>query len=61
MASSQNAAPDQRKHQLTLEYARELDGQDSLARFRDEFVIPTKSDLKRTRLVGGEQILFQQN
>ena len=35
----------------TLEHARELDRQDSLSGFRDEFLIPTKAD-------GSEQLYF---
>lgn len=32
----------------SLEYANSLDKQDSLRHLRDEFIIPSKADLKRT-------------
>ena len=39
---------------LTLEYARQQDKIDPLRKFRDEFLIPTKAELKRKKL--GEQV-----
>jgi hypothetical protein len=38
---------------LTQEYAKELDAQDVLRNLQDEFIIPTRGDLKRKRLVKG--------
>lgn len=39
------------------EYAEALDAQDPLHKFREEFIIPSKKDLKRTTLAldGGRQ------
>ncbi|KAJ5725559.1 Kynureninase [Penicillium malachiteum] len=37
----------------TREYAAALDEKDPLRHFRDEFIIPSKKDLKRTTLVAG--------
>lgn len=34
----------------TKEYAQALDAQDPLRQFRDEFIIPSKNDLKRKNL-----------
>jgi hypothetical protein len=34
----------------TLEFARDLDRQDELAGFRDQFIIPTKASLRRKSL-----------
>jgi kynureninase len=36
------------------EYAQALDAQDPLRNFRDEFIIPSKKDLKRKTLTGDE-------
>jgi kynureninase len=36
------------------EYAEVLDAQDPLRSFRDEFIIPSKKDLKRTTLAADE-------
>lgn len=33
-----------------IEYAQNLDAQDPLRNFRDEFIIPSKKDLKRKNL-----------
>lgn len=38
----------------TKEYAETLDAQDPLRQFRDEFIIPSKRDLKRKTLVADE-------
>lgn len=38
----------------TKEYAEALDAQDPLRQFRDEFIIPSKKDLKRKTLAAGE-------
>ena len=35
---------------LSREHAETLDQNDSLKRFREEFIIPTKADLKRKTL-----------
>lgn len=42
----------------TREYAEALDAQDPLRHFRDEFIIPTKKDLKRKVLAADEGIFF---
>lgn len=39
-----------------LEYAQALDAQDPLRHFRDEFIIPSKQDLKRKYLATEEGI-----
>ncbi|KAG2412401.1 hypothetical protein HFD88_009958 [Aspergillus terreus] len=39
---------------FTKEYAESLDAQDPLRKFRDEFIIPSKKDLKRTVLATDE-------
>lgn len=38
------------------EYAEALDSQDPLRHFREEFIIPSKADLKRTTLAVKEGI-----
>lgn len=38
----------------TKEYAEALDAQDPLRQFRDEFIIPSKKDLKRKTLAADE-------
>lgn len=38
----------------TKEYAEALDAQDPLRQFRDEFIIPSKKDLKRKILAAEE-------
>jgi hypothetical protein len=38
---------------LSKEYARKLDEEDPLRHFRDEFLIPSKADLKSKTLPGG--------
>ena len=43
------------EHRLTREYAEELDSTDPLQRFRQEFEIPTKADLKRKKIARGKQ------
>lgn len=42
----------------TREYAEALDSQDPLRLFRDEFIIPTKKDLKRKVLARDEGIFL---
>lgn len=39
---------------FTKEYAEALDAQDPLRQFREQFIIPSKKDLKRTVLVEDE-------
>lgn len=39
---------------FTKEYAEALDAQDPLRQFRDQFIIPSKKDLKRTVLAEDE-------
>lgn len=41
---------------FTREYAESLDAQDPLRHFRDEFIIPSKKDLKRKTLNANENI-----
>jgi kynureninase len=41
---------------FTKEYAESLDAQDPLRKFRDEFIIPSKKDLKRTVLAADESM-----
>ena len=41
---------------FTKEYAESLDTQDPLRQFRDEFIIPSKKDLKRTVLAADESM-----
>lgn len=36
----------------TLSFAQTLDSQDEISHLRDEFIIPTKSSLKKTALNG---------
>jgi kynureninase len=36
----------------TLEFAQQLDSQDSIRHLRDEFIIPTKGSLKKKALDG---------
>lgn len=38
----------------TKEYAEALDAKDPLRQFRDEFIIPSKKDLKRKTLAADE-------
>jgi len=42
----------------TREYAEALDAQDPLHQFRDEFIIPSKNDLKRKVLAEGNGVLI---
>jgi len=42
------------EHELTLAYARSLDEKDELKEFRAEFLTPTKSQLKKTKIGKGE-------
>jgi len=42
------------EHELTQAYARSLDEKDELKEFRVEFLIPTKSQLKKTKIGKGE-------
>jgi hypothetical protein len=42
------------EHKLTREYAQEQDLTDPLQRFRQEFEIPTKADLKSTKIARGK-------
>ena len=42
----------------TREYAEALDSQDPLRHFRDEFIIPSKKDLKRKTLAADEGMFF---
>jgi len=37
-------------NEYDIEYAQNLDAQDPLRNFRDEFIIPSKEDLKRKNL-----------
>lgn len=43
----------------TREYAEALDAQDPLRQFRDEFIIPSKQDLKRKTLVEDQSMYIQ--
>lgn len=43
----------------TREYAEALDAQDPLRQFRDEFIIPSKQDLKRKTLVEDQSTYIQ--
>lgn len=36
----------------SLEFARKMDSQDKLAHLRDEFILPTKTSIKKTALDG---------
>ena len=40
-------------HNLSEEYAKDLDAQDPLGKLRDEFIIPSMADLKRKKLARG--------
>jgi kynureninase len=43
---------------FTREYADSLDAQDPLRHLRDEFIIPSKKDLKRKTLDVNESMIF---
>jgi kynureninase len=43
----------------TREYAEALDAQDPLHQFRDEFIIPSKQDLKRKILAADQSMYIQ--
>jgi kynureninase len=45
----------------TREYAEALDAQDLLRQFRDEFIIPSKQDLKRKILAEDKSTYIQTN
>lgn len=49
MATDERLYPDD-PETYTLEYARSLDAKDPLRHFREEFIIPSKADLKRQTL-----------
>lgn len=44
---------------FSREYAESLDATDSLRHFRDEFIIPSKADLKRKTLAVDESMFLQ--
>src|SRR3954454_8405117 len=50
MASSSLEFREQDKGEFTKQHAENLDAQDPLRHFRQEFIIPTKADLKRKTL-----------
>jgi kynureninase len=50
MAPSSTEVDEQDKEEFTKQHAKSLDAQDPLRHFRQEFIIPTKADLKRKTL-----------
>jgi len=42
----------------TLEYARQQDKKDPMNRFRDQFIIPSKANLKATKVEKPGMLLF---
>jgi hypothetical protein len=53
MAQKENGMAET-EQRLTREYAKELDLTDPLQRFRREFEIPTKADLKGKKIARGK-------